>query len=321
MNSTFWKPAVCLGGICVFGLSTIAAPLQRAHVPSDAAWLLHLDCDALRPTTIGQYVLAEAEKPEAKAKLAVFQSIFNFDLRTQLHGITLYGSSPAPEDGVLIIYADFDSARLTTMAQMAKDYSSSRHGQNVIHSWTDEEKKAKDGVKPKAYAAIDGNRVIFGQQEKSVVQALDVLATIKPNLGSSKAFPELGQPSNTHFVEAAVLKMKLPDSDPNAAILKMSQSIQLMLGESQKQFTGNITLIADNEEIAGHLLSITQGLIALTKLQTDKPESVKVANAITFKQDAGQVIGNLSLPASDVVEIMKADAARKAAVAAKAEKK
>ena len=315
MNAFFCKFTVGLGGVCAFGLQLFAAPLQRADVAANPAWLLHLDCDALRPTTIGKYVLSETDKPEAKAKLAAFQTIFNFDLRTQLHGVTLYGSSPAPEDGVLLIYADFDPARLVTLAQAAKDYQSSPHGQNVIHNWIDEKKQAKDGVKPRVYAAILGNRVVFGQREDRVGQALDVLTGSAPNLASGKVFSELGLPGNGHFVEAAARKMKLSDSDPNAAILRMSQTVQLVMGESEQQFSGAVTLVADSKEVAGHVLSIAQGLVSLAKLQNDKPESVKVANAITFTQDADRVVGNLALPAGEVVEIMKADAARKAASA------
>lgn len=317
MNSNFWKLTLGAGGVCAFGLLAVAAPLQRADVAANPAWLLHLDCDALRPTTIGQHVLSETDKPEAKAKLAAFQTIFSFDLRTQLHGVTLYGSSPAPEDGVLMLYADFDPARLVTLAQGAKDYQSSPHGQTVIHNWIDDKKQTKDGVKPRVYAAIQGSRVIFGQREDAVARALDVFAAGAPNLAGSKVFPELGLPGNVHFVEAAARKMKLPDSDPNAAILKMSQSVQLVLGESQQQFTGALTLVADNEEVAGHVQSIVQGLLSLAKLQNDKPESVKVANAITLTKEGDRVVGNLVLPASEVVEIMKADAARKAAKAAK----
>ncbi len=317
MNSNFWKLTLGIGGVCACGLLAVAAPLPRADIAANPAWLLHLDCDALRPTTIGQHVLAETEKPEAKAKLAALQTIINFDIRTQLHAVTLYGSSPAPEDGVLMIYADFDPARLVTLAQAAKDYQTSPHGQTVIHNWIDEKKKAKDGVQPRVYAAIQGNRVIFGQREDSVARALDVFAAGASNLASSKAFPELGLPGNAHFVEAAARKMKLPDSDPNAAILKMSQSVQLVLGESQQQFNGALTLVADSEEVAGHVHSIVQGLLSLAKLQNDKPESVKIANAISLKQEGDRVVGNLVLPAGEVVEMMKADAARKAAKASK----
>ena len=314
MNSNFLKLILGIGGFCAVNLLAVAAPLQRADVVANPAWVVHLDCDALRPTTIGKYILSEMDKPENKAKLAVFQALFSFDLRTQLHGVTLYGTGTGPEAGVLMVYADFDPDHLITLAQGAKDYQSLSHGKNTIHSWIDDKKKAKDGVKPRIYAAIQGNRVIFAQREENVAQALDVAASSAPSLAGGNVFPELGLPDNAHVVEAAARKMDLSGSDPNAAILKMAQSIQLVMGESQKQFNGAITLVADSAEVSGHVLEIAQGLLALAKLQTDKPEAVKVANAVNLKQDGARVVGTLALPAGDVVEMMKADAARKAAL-------
>lgn len=320
MKTILWKTILGTAGVCACGLLATAAPLQRADVAANPAWLLHLDCDALRPTAVGQYVLSEMDKPEAKAKLAVFQTMFSFDLRTQLHGVTLYGSSATPADGVLMVYADFDPARLVALAQAAKDYQSQPHGKNVIHSWVDENKKAKDGVQPRTYAAIQGNRVIFGQRADRVGAALDVLAASAPSLAGDKLFPELGRPGAGHFLEAAARKMNLPEGDPNAAILKLSQSLEIVMGEKQKQIAGELTLVADSADVSGHVLAIAQGLLALAKLQTDKPESVKFANAVNLKQDDERVVGTLTLPATDVVEMMKADAARKAAKAEKAAK-
>ena len=101
-------------------------------------WVLHVDCDGMRPTAIGQFLLAEMDKPEAQAKFAAFQTIFNFDPRKQLHGLTLYSTGKAPEDGVLLVYADFDPERLVTMAKAAKDYQSTTYKQHVIHNWIDD---------------------------------------------------------------------------------------------------------------------------------------------------------------------------------------
>ena len=101
MNVNSWKSALTMGGLCAFTLLANGAPLQRADVAANPAWLVHLDCDALRPTIIGKYILSEMDQPEAKAKLAAFQAMVGVDLRTQLHGATLYGLGPAPEQAQL----------------------------------------------------------------------------------------------------------------------------------------------------------------------------------------------------------------------------
>src|ERR1041385_8480025 len=78
----------------LFALSLLAAPrfihavpLQRPDVPADPMWLIHMDFDRLRNTTVGQFIVGELEKPEAQAKFAAFQAMFKLDLRTQLHGV------------------------------------------------------------------------------------------------------------------------------------------------------------------------------------------------------------------------------------------
>src|SRR5690349_7948887 len=87
------------GALCLIALTPAvqAAPLRRADVVADPVWVLHVDLDGLRTTTVGKYIFSELDKPEAQAKLAAFQAIFNFDLAKSVHGVTLYGTSQAQD--------------------------------------------------------------------------------------------------------------------------------------------------------------------------------------------------------------------------------
>lgn len=290
-----------------------AGPLQRTDVTSDPVWVLHVDCDALKQTVVGKYVLGEMEKPEAQKKLAAFQAIFNLDLRTALRGLTLYGTASEPEDGVLLVYADFDAKRLTTLAEGAKEHKSTTRGNHTIHSWLDEKKSTKDGVKPRTYAAIHNGRVIFAQKESRVVDALDVLDRIRPNLSASTAYSGLGANGDASFIVGAARKIELPSSDPNAAVLKQSKMVWLSIGEAQGQARATLKLEANSEEVAKQIESIGRGLLGLMALQSDKPESLKLAQALGIQQEGAAVIVKLSLPADDVVGMMKSGAAKKAA--------
>ena len=66
---TLLKTALCVCGFAAAGLPASAGPLQRADVPAEPAWVLHVDCDSLRPTAIGQYLLTEMEKPDARGQV------------------------------------------------------------------------------------------------------------------------------------------------------------------------------------------------------------------------------------------------------------
>lgn len=294
-------------------LNLPATQLQRADVAANSVWVLHVNCDTLRPTAIGKYILAELEKPEAQAKLAVFQNMFSFDLRTQLHGLTLYSTGSTPQDGVLLVYADFDADKLTTLAKAANDSQNSTHNGHTIYNWVDENKKARHGEKQRVYASIQGNRIIFGQRESAVSQALDVFDSSVPNLSTGNAFPQLGGANDISFLAGAARKLNLSQSDPNAAVFRLSKSMRLQIGEVQQNLVGTLTLEANDEEVAGSMMAIAQGMIGLVKLQKDKPEATRLLQAINLKQDGSSLILTINVPTDDVVGAMKASAERNAA--------
>jgi hypothetical protein len=313
MNTNLFRNALCACALVAAGLTTFAGPLQRADVAADPTLVLHVDCDTLRTSAIGQWLLSELDKPEAQAKFAALQMMFNFDPRKQLHGATLYSSGKAPEDGVLLVYADFDADRLTTLAKAAKDYQSTTYKQHVIHNWLDDNKKAKNGVKPRVFAAIQGGHiVVFGQQEPRVAVALDVLDRAAQNLTTSGVFPQLGVNGNGSIVQGAARKLDLPDSDPGAALFRMSKMARLQVGEAQGQLKATLNLEASDEEVAKQMATVGQGLVALMKLQKDNPGSAKLAEALSLKQDGASVVVSLAVPTAEAIELAKADAARKA---------
>ena len=289
-----------------------ATPLRRADIAGDPAWVAHIDCDRLRQSAIGEHILSEMEKPQAQARLATFQSTFGLDLRTQLHGLTVYSIGTASTEGVLVVYADFDAAKLVTLAQAAKDSQSTTYKQHTIYNWIDDSRKGHDGAERRVYAAIQGNRVVFGQREATVSKALDVLDGTASNLSAGKAFPELGASGDSNFLEAAARKLDLPDSNPNAAVFRLSKLMRLQIGETKRQLTASLTLDADSEEVANNMMSIVQGLVGLLKVQKEKPETVQLAEALAIKQDGARVVVKLSLPANDAVQMIKAGEARKA---------
>jgi hypothetical protein len=320
MNANFLKRALCACSLIAATVTGLSTTLQRNDVAAEPAWVVHVDCDALRQTTMGQFLLTELEKPDAQAKFAVLQSIFNFDPRKQLHGLTLYSTGKTPEDGVLLVYADFDPDRLVTLAKGARDYHGATYKQHIIHNWIDEKKKDKEGVKPRVYAAIQsGHIVVFAQQETRVAQALDVLDRAAPNLAGSGAFPHLGANRNTSFIQAAARKMDLPDSTPNAALFRLAKAARLEIGEAQGQLRATLNLEAGTEEVATQMALVGQGLVALTKLQKDNAGSVKLAEGLSLKQDGASVVVTLSVPTTGAIDLMKEDAARKAEKKAKAE--
>jgi hypothetical protein len=295
-------------------LTAMAGPLRRADVAADPAWLVHVDFDALRPTSLGQFVLEEMKKPETQAKLAAFQALFSFDLRTQLRGLTLYSSGANQEDGVLLVYADIDSERLVTLAKAAQDAKSHSHKSHTIYSWVDEKKKKqnKSDEPARTYAAIKGKCVVFGQQQSRVASALEVLDGSARSLSSGNWYSAFGAAGDTSLLVAGARKLDLQGKDVNAELLRLSKGVRFQLHEANNQVKAALNLEAIHSEAASNMILVAQGLVALLKLQKDKPDAARLAEALLLKQEGATLTANLALPAREVVEMLKAAGARAA---------
>ena len=313
LKPTLWTRPLCAGALLGLGLGAVASPLLRTDVAAEPAWVAHVDCDALRPTALGQYLLAEMEKPESQSRFATFQTLFSFDPRKQLHGLTLYSAGKAEDDAVALVYADFNSERLAALAKSARDSQSAPHKAHLIYSWIEDGKEPKDGVMPRTYAAIHGSRVVvFARQEKPVANALDVLDNALPNLSAGKVFPQLGAPGGASFIEASARKLEFADSTPTAAIFRVARFMRLDVGETNRTVTARLNIETSDASVAKQTAAVVQGFLALVKLQRNKPEAGKLAEALSLKQDGASLAATLALPAADVAALLKTDTDKKA---------
>ena len=313
MNPNFLKsslPLVCLMSATA---SVMAGPVERAAVVDDPAWVLHLDVDALRKSAVGAHILSELHKPEKELQLFVLKAAIGSDLRTALHGITVYGASPAPDDGVALVYADLNSERLMALAKQAEDYRATSHGKHQVNSWIDAKRREKDGGEPRTYSAIYKDQmVIFAQREARLTEALDVLDNTTKSLATGTAFPKFGG-GEPAVIQAAARQIDLPAGNPSASVFKQAKLLGLEVRESGPNLLANLSLETKNAEAAPLIADVARGIIAIIALQLDNPDAVKLARGLSVEQTALITIVKLKIPAEDVVAAMKADAAKKAA--------
>ena len=311
------KQIFIISGVVLSVLTATAAPLKRADVTADPALLLHVDFDGLRATSIGKAILEQLNQPEVDTKLAAIKGIFSFDPRTELHGATLYTKMENPQDGVLIVYADFDSNRVLNLGMLAPGFHAITNGSHVMYSWLDEKEKDKrdrnsnsdHNPNPHIYAAIQGNRVILGKAEDPVASALAVLDGTEPSLTSGKGVPELKEAGEGTFIQAMVRKFDFGNKDPNAAIFKMSKQGRLEVGETGGHIVATLGLEAKDSDTATQISAIGQGLLALLKLQQSNPDALKLANAVAVHQDGNTVTASISIASQEAADMIKAKVA------------
>jgi len=303
--------AVCLAT----GLTstTFAGPLRSSDVPENPAWVVHLDCDTLRSNAIGKFILAEMEKPENQSKIAAVTAIFGVDLRTQIHGLTLYAAAESAHEPVLLLYGDFDTNRLVTLAKAAPEYDAMEHGQHTVHSWLDEKKKKGDGSHPRVYAALPSSGlIIFSARRLGVSEALDVLDKKAENIAANKTYSQLLKPVDEKtFFQAAAPKMILPASDPHKGIADLTTHARLSIREGSDQVAGVLSFGGKDEEVARNMVSIAQGITGLIKAQQEKPKLAKLAEKVSVKQEGAEMSLAFAAPSDQVVEFLAQIAAAK----------
>ena len=115
-----------------------AAKINPAHIPAKAKWLLHMDIDAFKETTLGKHVMAEANE-KGLQKMKALQDMFGIDLENDIHGATAFGNGKK-DNGVLIIHAKANQKKLMNFVVLNDTYEKTSHGKHDIHSLEDEKR-------------------------------------------------------------------------------------------------------------------------------------------------------------------------------------
>lgn len=288
-----------------------AAPIKTAQVPANARWIAHLDMTRLLQGQMGQFLLSEMDNQGANDKFAAFQTIFNFDPRRDIDGITLFGATDNPDEGVVLVHGRFDAQRLITLIRANDDYGTTSHDNQVIHQWVDDKNKATGEL---SYGTIftDGT-VLLSSQQSGIAQALDVLTGKAANLSQGGSL-SLAAKADSAFLVAVADYAAISQIDPQAAMFKQAKSGSLRLGEVGGKMEASVTLDAQDTETAGLLHKIAQGLVAIGLLGAqDNPDMARLAQATQISLEGSRVTMEMAFPVQDMIRLIKEDQAKKAA--------
>ena len=303
-------PFLLACGLAATAWHAAAAPLKRADLPANPAWVLHLDCDALRQAFFGKYLVYELDKPELNSNMVAFQSTFGFDLRTQLHGLTVYSDDLTPRDNVFLLYADLVPDHIIKLVEAKETVEITKNNQHLIFSWTDNGNKPDA---PRKYAVIESNRIVTGSSKAIIIAALAAIDGTAPNHSASQALPESGAASNATFLQITARQMDFLGSNPNATLFKMARRLKFQASETDEQLNAVLVLEAGDEITAKQMSIVAQGFVALLTLQKDNPKTARLATGLSVKQDGSTVTVTLFIPSIDLIAAIKEYTAKKAA--------
>ncbi len=308
--------ALALAGAAI----AAAAPLDPGLVHADAAWVVHLDNEALNASTLNARV-REFDPAAADLNAKEFRDNFGLDPDKDLFGLTIYGGDQGPEDAIVIgdvrTQAADDLPKFLEGKRLA-GFTQLDEAGRTFRQWNVEGRPFVMLITP---AANDSRRrVIVGATVQGVLKAARVA---EGELASQKQLrePTLAMhPSDKAYVFISVRGAASGEPcDAQAALFRSARSITVEMGESKAlpaalanppatppanppaandaapkpQVYLDVRLDADTEQTAKQLGQVVQGLTSFARLQVaeqkDLQQVVDMLDQVKVTVDAGTV--------------------------------
>lgn len=250
-----------------------ASGLNSKIVSSDAQWLMHLDLNALRDSTVGKELVTQAIAFQAMAMQGQKFPI-QIDIPKLLEtigSITAYGTNlsqdPNLVDGALVFQGTPDLRKIAEGAVAQATVTTPEH----ITELKDMPFEAYS-IGGQLIVAFPKEPIILLSKSKAqLLSAHKVFRGDSPSLAKAKDSPLTGLVRNQTgaFVLAASVVPSgefFPQDAPQARILQMAKSASVELGEVNKQTFAHVQLLAASDESADKLMKILQGITAMISL-------------------------------------------------------
>ncbi len=291
-------------------LATTPAPagsLKKDWVATDARWLIHLDVDGLLNSTVGRFILEHGEQLDLDMDdLDEFTEEAGIDPRTDLMGVTVYGTGDEPgEDGVIVAVTN---ARADVALQRLLDHDEIRVRRRELGG-RDVYVIGDEGDRHYLYVEDAGtNRriVVISDDRQSFVNAIKVIAGRAPSLSMGRSEIPADDPQDGSLVFVAIGNIDVfGDDDPASQIIRMSDGFTADIAEIDGMITGLATVTAASPEVAENISQVVTGLVALGRLMVDQQDelgplreltdSVKVRTrdsriSLRIRYDAGKLL-------------------------------
>ena len=266
----------------------LAKPVDGGRVPAKAVWMMHLDMDAARESTVMKRLETRIMKkyPQAETMLAMGVGMIGMDVRKDLHDVTVYGLDTDKKNAVMIVHADVDRKKLEAMAAKAPGHKTMEHRSYTLHSWMHNNVlmrpngwKQSQG-RPVVGAFFQDNVMVFARTKEQVEMALDVLDSKQASLDENSPLAGRVRPGSILVGRAAEI-----DPKTKCPVLIEGNGYRVAMGESEGMSFYRSRLEMTSAEAAEQAKSVTEGLVALGSLrfgnEADVMKLVKAVETMT----------------------------------------
>ncbi len=246
-----------------------AGPLNPDWIAAEARWLVHLDVEALKGSTIGQVLLDEQDNRLNIdwSDLDEFAREVGMDPRTDLMSFTVYGTSEDLEDDTVVIAVT--NARADNALENAMASPDIRVREIELDGYTLYKLSSGDDrlyVHLRRYKRQQ-RLVVIANLRHELVDALEVIdgrgLSLSPGKGSIMA--SRPRPDSIVFIAAGNMS-DFADIEPASEILRLSKGVAIDVGETGGQVHAEAAVAAEDAEVAESIAAVIDGMIALGHL-------------------------------------------------------
>jgi hypothetical protein len=282
----------------LFLLSGIAAagPFRPDLVPADAQWVAHLDLEEMLASRLGQSLLERIEVEGDIEEARTFCESLGFDPLEDLHGVTAFGRIPTDEPhGVVLIQGRLDAKRILGMLEEHGRPEHLEYRDIPFYKWTEPDDEI-------FFCPYDGDLLLFGNDQESMLDALEVLSGHGESLARRDSFPLR---DGTFFTARVTGLARIPGCPPQAQVLRKAEKVAVTVGESAGLDFAEVTVTTSDLETAQQVHDVARGILALgTMVSEEEPELAMLVRAIEVSLQGRNVTLSKSIPVDEILKFL-----------------
>lgn len=266
---------VLAAALSVAAVPTFGAPLQTSEVHPTATWVAHIDMEAFRASDIGKMVMAELQKQGLDQKFESFATIFSFHPLRDLRNVTLYGRGADRDHAVAVVNGKLDTQKLLAFVRLNPQHQEIPYKGGTIHRWRHETDQMLHGF------VHDESRVVVGAGQEAVQQAVDALKGQATGTATN-LFKQIPEGRGRVFLQAAATGIgDIAGQNPQAAVLRQTDSLALTVGEATENVFGELSLLGQTTEGAENMNQTLLGIFSMFQLMGgEQPQLAELAKSI-----------------------------------------
>jgi hypothetical protein len=293
----------------------LEAAFNPAIVAADAQWVVYLDFNELRETTLGRELVSMTEKKVQ----AEFPQGGPADLRinitkvlTTIGSVTGYGANfstePKTLDGTLVIQGTADLRKIAEGLIAQATITAPKEVVEVAGAPFE-----TYALKDEVFIGFPKEPIVIISKSRAQLQkAHEVFKGSSASLAKTPGSPVralLSPASKAYIVAASVVPpvKGLKPEGPQARILQLANSGAVSIGEENARTVAHVQLVASSDDNAAKLLKIVEGMTAMLSLaETSDKQLAEFINSAAVQRKDRAVTVDLSYSSERLAMMLKA---------------